>query len=118
MTRCGFVISGGDAPGVLQPVDAPLDEVAQGIGEIVDLFLNLSAFSHRNDCGAAALFEVIPDAVRIITLVCQQHFRLRNALHHRFVALVARALPGGDLGPHGEAVAIGAEVNLARETTF
>lgn len=32
----GFVVSGGEASGVLELVDAALDTVAQGIDEVVD----------------------------------------------------------------------------------
>ena len=118
IARGGLVISGCDAPCVLQTVDASLDEVTQDIDEIVDGFLNPSAFSHRNDCGAAALFDVSSDAIRIIAPVGQQHLRVRPAIHHPVVALVVRDLPGGDLGLREQAAAIGAEMNLAREATF
>ena len=114
----GLVVSGRDTSRILQPVDAPLDEVAKGIDEVVDWHLYLPALAHRDDGRAAALFDVIPDAVGVVATIRQQHLRGRAALHHRIVALVVRDLSAGDLDRHGQTATVGSEVNLAREATF
>ena len=59
----GFVVSGGDTARVLEPVDAPLDEVSQGIDEVVDGCLDLAGFTHGNDSRAAAGLDIVADAL-------------------------------------------------------
>lgn len=114
----GFVVSGCDTACVLEPVDAPFDEVSQGIDEVVDGGLDLAGFAHGNDSRAAAGLDIIADAIGIITPIGQQDLRFGPAFHHRIVTLVVRDLTAGDLSLHGQTAAIGAEVNLAREATY
>ena len=109
----GFVVSGCDAPGILQLVDASLDQVAKGVDEIVDGHLHLSALAHGNDCGAAALFDILSNAISVIAPISQQHLRVQPAVHHGIVALVVRDLSAGDLGFHGQAAAVGSHGRVA-----
>lgn len=114
----GLVVAGGDASGVLEAVEAPLDPVAQGVDVAVDALADLAASAGRNDGHAAAIFHVLADRVGVIAAVGQQDACGRPVrLHQGSIAAVVGDLAAGDLGRYGQAHAVRAEVDLGREAT-
>jgi len=115
----GFVVSRREASGVLEPVEATLDPVAQGIDEVVDGDLEFAASAHGNDGNAASFLDVGAHAVGIIALVGDEHFRVgRFGIHHEVVALVVRDFSTGDFRRGREPLGVGPEVDLRGEATL
>lgn len=114
----GLVIAGGDASGVLQLVEAPLDQVAPPIELAVDGDVQLSALPHRYDRHDVACFHGSANVVRVIAPIRQQDGRLGQVVGHDEVeAPIVRRLAGRDLGSHGQACRIDAQMDLGREAT-
>lgn len=115
----GLVVSRCQAPGVLEPIEAPLDPVAQGVDEIIDGDLDSTASAHGNDGNAASVLDVGAHGVGIITLVGDEHFRVGHfAIHHEVVALVVRDFAAGDFRRDREPFGVGPEVDFRGETAL
>lgn len=70
----GLVVTGGEAPGVFQTVEAALDTIAQGVDQYADR-LGCGSVATGGDDGRAALRgDLTANGVRVITLVGDQHF--------------------------------------------
>ena len=115
----GFVVSGGEAACVFQPVEAALDAVAQGIDEVVDGDLDLAALAHGNDGHAAAALDIGAHAVGVVALVAEKHPGVGRArLHHEVVAFVVRDFPAGDLNRDRQALGVGPEMDFGGEAAL
>lgn len=115
----GFVVSGCQAPRVLELVEAALDAVSEGVDVVVDRGLDLSSTTHRNDRDAAIRACVFTDAVGVIAFIGDENLRVRRVgVHHEIVALVVRNFPAGDLRRDREPFGVGAEMNFGREAAF
>ena len=114
----GLVVAGGDAAGVLQLVETPFDEVAQPVEGAIDGHAQLACLAHRDDRHDIASFHGFANVVRVIAAICEQGGRFGQVVgHDRIEAEVVRCLAGRDLGPHGQACAVDAEVDLGRKAT-
>lgn len=115
----GFVVSGGEAACVFQPVDAALDAVAQGVDEVVDRDLDLAALAHGNDGNAAAALDVGTHMVGVVAFVGEKDLGIGcGRIHHEIVSLVVRDLAAGDLRRDRQAVGVDPEVDFRGEAAF
>ena len=115
---CGFVVSGRQSAAVFQLVEAALDHVAQGVDGHVDSLAHPSVLSHRYHGQSVTALDLFPNFIRVIAPVGDQNGWLRQIVsHHQIVAGVIGILPRRDLGPHREASAVDAEMDLGREPT-
>lgn len=114
----GFVVAGCKAAAIFQLVEAALDHVAQGVDGHVDSLAHPSVPSHRYHGQGVAALDVFPNFIRVIAPVGDQNCWLRQVVgHHHIIAGVVGILPRRDLGPHREACAVDAEMDLGREAT-
>lgn len=114
----GLVVTRGDAAGILEAVEAPLDPVAQGVDVAIDRFADAPALPGGDDRDAAARLHVLADRVGVVAAIGEQDPHGRSVGgHERVVSLVVRHLAAGDLGGYGQAGAVRAEVDLGREAT-
>lgn len=117
-TVCGFVVTGRQPAAVLQFVETTLDHIAQCVDGHVDSLAHLSVLSHRDHWQGVAALDIFPNFIRVIAPVCDQDGWLRQVVgHHQIIAGVVGILPRRDLGPHREASAVDAEMDLGREAT-
>ena len=117
-TVCSFVVTGRQPSAVLQFVETTLDHIAQCVDGHVDSVAHLSVLSHRDHWQGISALDICPNFIRVIAPVGDQNGRLRQIVgHHQIVAGVIGILPGRDLGPHREASAVDAEMDLGREPT-
>ena len=65
IAECGLVITCREAPGILEFVEAALDDVAQRIDGRIDRNLKKSVAFGGDHSEAAALFHVLADEVSI-----------------------------------------------------
>ena len=115
---CGFVVVGCQPTAVLEFAEAPLDHVAQRIDGHVDNRSNLAVRAHRDHRQGVAAFDIFPNFIRVIAPVRHQNRRLRQVVgHHQIIAGIVGILARRDLGPHREASAVDAEMDLGREPT-
>ena len=115
----GLVVSSGDAPSVLDLVDASFDQIAQSVQEAVDGLRVLAGPSGWDDRRPAALRDVFTDVVRVVPPIGHQDLRLwQIIIHHSVISAIIRNLTGRDLGLHGQAASIREEVDLGREATL
>lgn len=119
VTCCGFVVPGGEASGAFELVEAALDAVSEGVGDAVDADGLLSIGLAGDDRRSAALADHVADAVAVISLVGDDHLgRWQVLVDEGVEALEVGDLAAAHLRPDREAVSVGNEVNLGRETTF
>ena len=113
-----FVVTGGNASGILQLVEAPLDEVAQFVEPAINRDAQLSGFPHGYHWHDVACFHRFANVVRVIAAICQKDARFGQVVvHDQIKAQIVRCLPWRDVGPHGEACAVDAKVDLGRKAT-
>jgi hypothetical protein len=114
-----FVVAGGEAAGVLQPVEAALDPVAESVSIVIDRFL-LQAMAPAWDGGSSAgRRNAVPDRIGVIALVGHQHLGGRQiGVAQGVVSRIVRDLARRQFGLHRQAVTIGPEVDFGREATF
>ena len=96
-----LVISGGDAPEILEPAEAALDDVAPFVGALAEAVEGYSVGLVRNDGASAAAFDVSAEVVAIIALVADECVHGRREFQKRW--------RGGDIG-----VLAGSEMKCAR----
>ena len=114
----GLVVAGGDAPGVLEAIEASLDAVAQGVDVGVDALTHLAVPAGGDDCDAAPVLHVLADRVGVVAAVGEQHPGERSVgLHQRTVAAIIGNLAAGDLDGDGQPRAVRLEMDLGREAT-
>lgn len=117
-TVCSFVVTGCQATAVLQLVEAALDHVAQRIDRHVDRLAHLAVLSHGDHGQRVAALDVFPNFIRVIAPVSDQNGGLWQVVcHHQIISGVVGILPRRDLGPHREACAVDAQMDLGREPT-
>ena len=115
---CGFVVAGCQPTAVFQLVEAALDHIAQRIDGHVDNRSNLAVLAHRDHRQGVAAFNIFPNFIRVIAPVRHQNRRLRQVVgHYQIIAGIVGILARRDLGPHREASAVDAEMDLGREPT-
>ena len=108
-----------DASCVLELVEAALDQVAQAIERTIHTSALFTCLAHRDDGQDIAILHARPDAVGVISAICQQHFgTVQIVSHDQIEAEIVRCLARRDLCPHGQTVRIDEEVDLGRKTTF
>lgn len=113
-----LIVACCDAPGVLELVEAPLDQVAQAIERTVHADAFLSGFAHRDDRQHIALFHFHPDAVGVISAIRQQHAGTGQVVgHDQIETEIVGCLARRDLRPHGQTMRVDKEVDLGREAT-
>ncbi len=115
----GFVVSGGEAAGVFELVEASLDHVAQSIDCRIDGKLDEPVALGRDHRDAAAFFHIFANEVSVIALVGEQHTR-RGAvgIHDRLIAFIIRDLAASEGECYGQAHRIDAEMDFGRKATF
>ena len=79
-----LVVSGCDAPPILEPAEATFDDVAVLVGLLVVADFLLAVGFARNDGLDAALFEEGPDRIGIIAFVGEEFFDARDKAHAFF----------------------------------
>lgn len=115
---CGLVVTGSDAAGVLQFVEAPLDEVAEPVELAVDGHAQLAGFPHRDHWHDVSILHSFANSVSVIATIRQQDAGLGQVgVHDQIEAQIVRGLARCDVRPHGQASTIDAEVDLGREAT-
>ena len=82
---CGFVVAGCQPMAVLQLVETPLDHIAQRVDGHVDNRSNLAVLAHRDHRQGVAAFDVLPNFIRIIAPVGDQHSGLWVSVRGRGV---------------------------------
>lgn len=111
---CGFVVAGG----VLELVEAALDEVAQPVKGSVHGHAQLAGLAHRDHRHDVARLHGFSNPVRVIATIRQQDGGLwQVVVHDEVKAQIVRCLARRNVRPHGQACAIDAEVDLGREAT-
>ena len=79
---CGFVVAGGDAAGILELVEAALDEVAQPVKGSVHGHAQLAGLSHRDHRHDVARLHGFSNPVRVIAAIRQQDGGLWQVVVH------------------------------------
>ena len=117
---CGcFVVSGREAPGALELVEATLDLISQSIYEAINRDRLSAICSAGNDGRSAARLDVIADVIGIITTVGDEDLGGGQiSIGQNVITLVVRDFAAGDFGPDRQAPGIGDQMNLGREATF
>ena len=114
-----FVVSGCEAPGALELIEAALDLVSKGINEAVNGDRLFAICPSGNDGRSATLFDVVADVIGIITTIRDKDLGLGQiGIDQDVIALVVRDLAACDLRPDRQAPGIGDQMNLGREATF
>lgn len=115
----GFVVSGCQASGAFEFVEAAFDLIAQRVDKIIDGDWMFPVGSAWNDRRATMFFYCLSDMIGIIPLVGDENLRRwKIALHQGVKAFVIRDFTSGDFGSHGQAIGVGDQMNLGREATF
>jgi len=115
----GFVISGCEAPGIFELVEATFDHVAQGVDRGIDGQLDQAVALGRDHRKSAAVFHVLANEISIISLVAEQNFGRRSiGIHDRKIAFEVRDFTAGQGERYGQAHRIDAEMDLGRKATF
>ena len=95
-----FVVASGNASGILQLVEAPLDEVAQFVESAINCDVQLSGFSHGYHWYDVACFHGFAKVVRVMAAVCQKDARFGKVVaHDQIKAQIVRCLPLRDVCP-------------------
>ena len=91
---CGFVVAGGDAAGILELVEAALDQVAQAIELAVDGDAEPSGLSHRDYRHDVSCLHGFANIVRVMAAIRQQDAgRGRVVGHDRVEAQIVLSAP-------------------------
>ena len=114
----GLVVTGGDAAGVFQLVEAALDEVPKAVERAVHGDAHLAGLAHRDHRHDIARLHGFSNLVRVIATVGEQDAGLGQVVSHdQIEADVVRCLARRDVRSHGQACAVDAEVDLGRKAT-
>lgn len=114
----GLVIAGGNAAGILELVEAPLDEIAQTVEGSVHDDAKLARLAHRDHRDDVARLHRFANLVGVIASICKQHSRRGQAIVHDQVKTpIIRCLTRRYVRPHGQACAVDEEMDLGRKPT-
>ena len=114
----GLVVSCCNAAGVLELVEASLDQIAQSVECVIHPHAQLAGFAHRYLGEDVTFTHGFPNAISVIAAICQQHaWFWQIVIHDQIKAQIIRGLPWRDVGSHGQAVRVDAEMDLGREAT-
>ena len=114
----GLVVAGGDAAGVFERVEAALDEVAKPVEGAIHGHPLLTGFPQGDHRQHIARLHGPANIIKIVATIGQQDGRLGQVVgHDQIESEIIRCLAGRDLGPHGQARAVDAEVDPGREAT-
>ncbi len=78
----GFVIAGGDAAGVLEFVEAALDQSSQPVEGAVHGHAQLAGFAHRDHLHHVACLQGLSNLIRVIAAICRRDARLLQVVVH------------------------------------
>jgi len=118
-TLSRLVVACCDASGVLELIEAPLDQVAQARERPVHADAFLAGFAHRDDWQNIACIHVLPNAVSVITPIREQYPGIGQVVsHHQIETEIVGCLARRDLCPHGQSLRIDEEVDLGLKATF
>ena len=79
---CGMIVSGGDAPAVLEPVEEALDPVSGRIQGAVDCVLDVPVLLGGDFGCAAKCTNLVADGVTVVSLVGQHDLGVGVVLGH------------------------------------
>lgn len=114
----GLVVARGDASGVLQAIEAPLDPVAQRVDVAVDGLADAPALPGGDHGHAATRLDVLADGVGVAAAIGEQNPHRRPVGgHERAIPFAVRHFAAGDLSGYGQAGAVRPEVDLGRQAT-
>jgi len=110
----GLVIAGGNASGILELVEAPLDEIAQAVEGPVHDDAQPARLAHRDHRDDVTRLHRFANFVGVITSICEQHSRRGQVIvHYQVKAPIIRCLTRRDVRPHGQACAIDPEMDAS-----
>jgi len=107
-----FVISGGDAPEILESAEAALDDVAPFVGAFAEWVESYSVGLVRNDRLGAAPDDFGAESVAIIALVGGERACGRGSREKRRRGSNVRVLAGREMNGAGSAIGIRQRVDL------
>jgi len=112
-----LVVAGCDSAIMLDPIEEPLDAVAQLVGAFVEGGRR-SAMVQGSDVGCRALRRDLgSERVAVVTTIGQQHTLARQRAEHVFPAPAVVGLAFRQLDRDREAVAIDNRVDFGRKPT-
>ena len=113
-----FVVPSSNPAGVFELVEAALDHVTKPIESMIYADAHLAGLAHRNLGQDIAFIHGFPNAISIITSICQQHARFwQVTVHHQIETQIVGRLPRRDVRSHWQAMRVDAEVDLGRKPT-
>ena len=115
---CGMIVSGGDAPAVLEPVEEALDPVSGRIQGAVDRVLDVPVLLGRDFGRAAPGADFVADGVAVVALVGQHDLGVGVVLGHEVGeggAVVG--LAGRQQERDWKTLSVGPGVDFGREAT-
>ena len=114
----GLVIAGRDTTGILELVEAPLDQVSQPVERKVDADARLAWLAHWDDRQNDPRVHGFANAVSVIASVGQQGARCWQIIgHDQIEAKIVRCLARRYLRHHGQPHGIDEEMDFGREAT-
>jgi hypothetical protein len=115
---CGLVVACGDTAGVLELVEASLDEFVKPVEGSVLGHAQLAGLAHRDHRHNVAGLHGFANIVRVRAWIRQQDSGFGQAIvHDQIEAQIVECLPRRDVRPHGKARTIDPEVGLGRGAT-
>src|SRR6266581_7882606 len=116
MSSGGFLVSGGNAPELLEAIDAPLDEIASLVGFAIVFDWCLAVRSwHGFD---ASLRQVVADAVAVVALVADELGGIDLVqLHQRVITFDLVHLASGHIEGQRIAFTVRAQVDFRGEAS-
>lgn len=113
-----FIIACNDPSSILELVETPFDQIAQGILGMIHADAHLAGFAHWNLRQNIPFIHVFSNSVSIITPVRQKDVGLAQVIRHdQIKAEVVGCLARGDPSSHGQTCCVNPEVDLGREAT-
>jgi methyltransferase family protein len=111
---CELVISGRDTATLLDLIEEPFDAVASTIQMWAEADWVFAISFRRNVCPCPYLSDKLPDPIRIVSTICEQHrLRKQGAEKSRTQPIVVR-FAGREREMDRQALAVHYRVNLAR----
>lgn len=113
-----LVVAGRDMPGVLEPVEAAFDQIAQVIQRAIDANPLLAGLVHRYHGQDVPRLHALPNLACIVAAIREQNAQAGQIIyHHQIEAEIVRRLARRDLCPHGKPVCVNEKVDLGRKAT-
>lgn len=112
------VVSGGDAPPILDPAEHVLDAIALLVEDCVVLGRGPALFAWWNAGRNAFVFQSVAEPVGVVTTICQQFLGFGQAVEQMPGTLIVAGLARGEEKQQGSAQPIGDGVQLGIQAAF